>query len=309
MRRILLCVFLGIMTSASLVSAQTLSSAINHLSVLSRQNQIPELIQAANSLLATEKLTPLEQSLVLTFLGHGYKESGDVRQATAEYEKALAILEHDGHHPVEYATTLGALAILYGDIGQGDTAKRLLLRALDLLEKDGHEHAAMAWFWNNLATIAADEQSKRDAHKYMSRTLAELHLVPDPSPDETQAITTTQAKIAQIDNDPRAAVAGYQKALSLSKQIHGEQHPETGMLYVLLGDAYLQAGDVASARQVTTLGLNLLEASCGRQSRRYLAAEMVYCRRRGASGARNEASALCKEAEAGQSAGGESRQL
>jgi len=281
------------------MSAQTQNAALNQLAALSRQNQIPELIQAADSLLANEKLTPREQSLVLNFLGHAYKERGDVRQATTDYEKSLAILERDGSHPVEYATTLGAMAVLYGDIGQPDTAKHLLLRALDMLEKDGHEHAEMAWFWNNLATIAADDQSKREAHKYMARSLAELKLVANPLPEEVQAITTTQAKIAQLDDDSRAAIAGYQKALSLSKQIHGEQHPETAMLYVLLGDAYVQAGDVASARQMTTQGLNLLEASCGRQSRRYLAAEIVYSRVLEASGARNEASTLRKEVLAG----------
>jgi tetratricopeptide (TPR) repeat protein len=259
------------------------------------------LIQAANSLLANEKLTPVEQSLVLTLLGHGYKESGDVRQATVDYEKALAILERDGAHPVEYATTLAAMGTLYAEIGQADIAKHLLLRSVHLLEKDGYQHAEIAWIWNDLATIAADEQSSREAHKCMAHVLAELRLVTDPSPNQTQAITTTQAKIAQVDGDPGAAIAGYQNALSLAKQIHGEQHPETAMLYVLLGDAHLQAGDVASARQVTTRGLTLLEASIGRQSRRYLAAEIVYSKILDASGSHHEAAQLRNEAQAGMS--------
>jgi len=285
------------MTSAPLASAQNQNAAIAHLSSLSRQNQIPQLIEAANSLLANEKLAPSEEGVVLTFLAHAHKELGDFHQATAEYEKALAILERDGAHPVEYATALAALGILYADIGQTDTAKHLLLRSVHLLEKEGSQHAEIAWLWNDLATIAADERSNREAHTCMTHAIAELRLVTDPSPDETQTITTTQAKIAQIDGDSRAAIAGYQQALSLSKQSHGEQHPETAMLYVLLGDAYLQAGDVASARQVTTRGLTLLEASTSRQSRRYLAAQLAYSKILDASGFHDEASKLRKEAQ------------
>ena len=299
----MLCVFLTIMTSAPLVSAQDQRIAIAHLSALSRQNQIPELIEAANSLLTNDKLTPLEQSIVLTFLGHAHKEAGDVHQATAAYERALAILERDGSHPVEYATALAAMGILYADTDQTDTAKHMLLRSIHLLEKSGGQHAEIAWLWNDLATMAADERSNREAHKCMKHALAALQLVTDPSPDETQAIATTQAKIAQIDGDSGAAIAGYQKALSLSKQIHGEQHPETAMLYVLLGDAYLESGDFASARQMTTRGLNLLEATTGRQSRRYLAAELAYSKILDASGYRDEASKLRKEAQTGMKTG------
>lgn len=302
MRRILSCVFLGILSAAPLASAQIRNAAINHLADLSRQNQIPELIQASNALLS-ENLTPIEQSIVLTFLGHAYKETGDVHQSTENYEKALAILERDGSHPAEYATTLAAMAALYADIGQLDTAKRLLLRCVQMLEKDGHDPAEITWIWNDLATIAADELSKRDAHKYMAHVQDELRLVPNPGQVLTQAITTTQAKIAQLDGDSRAAVAGYQNALSLAKQIHGEQHPETAMLYVLLGDACLQAGDVALARQMTSRGLNLLEATAGRQSRRYLAAEFVYSKVLEASGSHNEGSTLRKEVLAGLKAG------
>jgi tetratricopeptide (TPR) repeat protein len=295
------------MTSAPFASAQIHNAAINHLADLSRQNRFPELIEASNSLL-NENLAPIEQGIVLTILGHAYKETGDVRQATANYEKALAILERDGSHPVEYAGTLAAMAVLYGDIGQQDTAKHLLLRSVQMLEKDGHHPAEITWLWNDLAIIAADQLSKREAHKYMDHVLAELRLIPGPSSALTQAVTTTQAKIAQLDGDSRAAVAGYQNALSIAKQIHGDQHPETAMLYVLLGDAYLQAGDVASARQMTTRGLNLLEASAGRNSRRYLAAELVYSKVLEASGSRNEASTLRKEVLAGLKAGVERNQ-
>ena len=260
MRRILFCVLFGIMTSAPLTSAQDQNSGLDYLEQLSQHNQLPQLIQAANSLLANQKLAPAERGMALTYLGHAYQKGGDFHTATEDYEKALAILERDGLHPAEYATTLAALATLYADMGQTDTAKHVLLRSVHLFEKDG-DHAQIAMIWNDLATIAADKHSSREAHRCMALAIAETQRATAVNPDETSILLTTQAWIAQIDGDPRTAIADYQHALDLWKQSHGDQHPDTGWLYVLLGGAYLEAHDIASAREITSRGLNLLEAS------------------------------------------------
>jgi tetratricopeptide (TPR) repeat protein len=298
MRRILICVLLGIMTSALPLSAQDQNAALANLSDLSRHGQLPLLIQSANSLLANDKLKPADQGIVLTYLGHAYQQSGDFTKATAYYEKALAIIDRDGQHPAEYATTLGTLATLYAEMGQTDTAKHVLLRSVRLFEKDG-DHAQIAMVWNDLATIAADGHSRRDAHRCIARSIAESHVASDITPDETAALTATQARIAELDGDPRTAISDYQHSLALWRQSHEDQHPQTGWLYVLLGGAYLQAGDLTEARATTNRGLNLLEATSGRQSPRFLAAELAYSKVLDASGAHDEASRFRAEAEAG----------
>jgi tetratricopeptide (TPR) repeat protein len=299
MRRILICVLLGIMTSAPLTNAQDQNTALANLSQLSRHNQLPQLIQAANSLLANQKLEPAERGIALTYLGHAYQKGGDFQTATGYYEKALAILERDGLHPSEYATTLGALATLYAEMGQMDTAKHVLLRSMHLFENDRDHHDQIAILWSDLATIAADKHSSREAHKCMALAIAETQRATNVSPDETSALLTTQARIAQIDGDPRTAIADYQHALDLWKQSHADQHPDTGWLYVLLGGAYLQAGDLAGARDTTHRGLSVLQASSGPQSPRFFAAELAYAKVLEASGSHDEASRLRKEAEAG----------
>lgn len=303
MRRILLCVLLGIMTSAPLAGAQDETSGLAHLIDLTRQGQQSQLIQYANSLLSNDKLPLVDQSMVLTYLGHAYQETGDSRTAIGCFEKALSILDRDGHHPVEYATTLGAMATLYGELGQADTAKHMLLRSLHLFQKDGNHHGDIAWIWNDLATIAANKHSGREARKCMAHALAESQLDPNISSDESAALLTTQAVIAELDGDLRAAVADYQHALALSKQSHDDQHPETAWLYVLLGGAYLQAGDLASARQMTARGLSLLESGSGRQSPRYYVAQLIYSKVLEASGSHQEALQLRQEAQAAMSAG------
>jgi len=297
MKRIVVCVLLGIIASAPRLSAQHPNSGLAQLSELSRHGPLPQLIQAANSLLANQDLTPADQGIVLTYLAHAYQLSGDFNKATANYENALAIIDRDGHHPDEYAMVLGALATLYAETGQTNAAKHLLLRSARLLEQQ-NDHAQAAMIWNDLATLAADEHSRRDAHKYMARSLAQSQLAPDFTSDQIAALTSTQASIAELDGDPRAAVAGYQHALALWKQTHEDQLPETAWLYVLLGGAYLQSGDIASARVTTARGLSLLEAGSGRQSPRYVSAELAYAKILDASGASDQAFKLRTEAAA-----------
>ena len=297
MRRILFCVLIGIVTSAPLASAQDQNSGLEYLSQLLHQNQLPQLIQAANSLLENGKLTPTQQGLALTYRGHAYQRSGDPQNATESYEKALAVLERDGPHPAEYATALGALATLYADMGQMDTAKHVLLRSSDLLEKDGGHHDQIAVIWGDLATIAADKHSSREAHKCMQHALIELQSATNVSPDEKSVLATSEARIAEIDGQPVTAITDYRRALDLWKQVHGDQHPDTAWLYVLLGGAYLEAGDITSARQNMSQGINLLGAISGPQSLRYLNAELTYAKVLDAAGSHDEASKLRKQAQ------------
>lgn len=306
MRRMLSCVLLGILSAALCIGAQDQNTALANLSELSRSNQLPQLIQSANSLLASAKLTPTEQGIVFTYLGHAYQQGGEFTKATTYYEKALAVIDRDGQHSTAYATTLGTLATLYADIGQIDTAKHVLLRSLRLFENE-NDHTGTAMIWNDLATLAADQRAHGEAHKYMARAIAESHLAPNASQDHLAALATTQARIAELDGDSQAAIAGYQHALTLWKQSHDEHHPDTGWLYVLLGGAYLQAADITDARETTRRGLTVLEGTSGRNAR-FFAAQLVYSKVLDAAGSHDEASRLRKEAQASLNTGTDRKQ-
>ena len=298
MRRILVCVFVILSCPAACIGANDDNSAVFPLSELSRHNEIPKLIETANSLLAEASLQPIEQGIVLTYLGHAYQLRGDFHNATAYYEKALALLDRDGRHPFEYATTLSSLGTLYAETGQIDTAKRVLHRSVHLFEKAGGHHSEVAIVWNDLATIAAGQHSRHEAHRCMTHAIAESQLSDKLTSDDLSSIAATQASIAELDGDRRSAVSGYQRSLTLSKLSHEDEHPETAWLYVLLGEAFLRTGNIAEARENISRGLKLLEESAGRQSSRFLGAELAYAKVLDASGAREEASTLRKDAEA-----------
>src|SRR5215469_1296489 len=297
MRRILLCALLAIMTSAPLLAADDPNSTLAALGDLSRRGQLPEVIQAANSLLASNKLAPGDQGMVLIYLAYAYQQHGDFSQATANYEKALAVVNRDGRHSAEYAATLATLATVYANTGQVDTAKHVLLRSIGMFEKESdHEGAAM--IWNDLATIAADQHSRGEAHKDMKHCIAESQMASSMTSGERAALATTEGRIAELDGDPHSAISDYQHALDLWKQTNLDQQQRIAWLDVLLGEAYLQAGDLANARETTKRGLDLLEATSGRQTLRYLSAQLAYSKILDASGAHEEASTMRKEAQA-----------
>jgi tetratricopeptide (TPR) repeat protein len=297
MRRILFYALLATMTFTPLLRADYPQDALANITDFVKRGQLPELIQTANSLLATSTLTPDDQHLVLIYLGYAYQQRGEFTKATAAYEKALAIVNRDGQHPGDYAATLATLATVYVQTGQLDTAKHVLLRSVHLFE-DQTDHAGAAMVWNDLATIAAEQHSRGDAHKYMTRSIAESKLATNFTTSEFAALATTQGRIAELDGDPHTAISDYQHSLDLWSQSSQAQQPKTAWLYVLLGGVYLQAGDLANARDSTTRGLSMLEASSGRQTPRYFAAELAYSKVLDATGAHDQASALRKEAEA-----------
>ena len=217
MRRLLICVLLGIVTTALLLIAQNQSTALANLSELSRRGELPQLIQSANSLLTNAKLAPTEQGIVFTYLGHAYQQSGDFTRATAYYERALAIIDRDGQHPAEYATILGTLATIYAEMGQTDTAKHVLVRSVRLFEKDG-DHAQIAMIWNDLATIAADEHASRVRPiKCIARSLGESQRAPNINSLTKPLLSPPQRRASPNSTaiHRRTAIADYQHSSSL----------------------------------------------------------------------------------------------
>lgn len=294
MRRILLCSLFALVTSVSLI-AQDIKTALATLSAMNRRGQFAEMIQTANSVLAGNTLDPAQQGMVLSYLGCAYQQRGEFTKATAAYEKALATVNRDGKHGTQYAVTLSALASLYAEVDQTDTAKRLLLRSVHLFQRQG-DHLNATLTWNDLATMAAENQSRRDAHKYMKQSLAESQLA-TIHPVDLAALTTTQGRIAQLDGDARTAIADYQRALVLCHQTDQAQAQRTAWLYILLAGAYLQADDLANARDAATRGLALLQETSGSQTPLFFLAQLTYSKILDASGLHKEATTLRQQAQ------------
>ena len=94
----MICLFLGLICFAPLLAAQNNNPGLDSLSQLSRHGQFPQLIQAANSLLAGGNLSSSDRGIALAYLAYSYQQTGDLHRAIASYEQSLAVINRDGLH-------------------------------------------------------------------------------------------------------------------------------------------------------------------------------------------------------------------
>jgi hypothetical protein len=270
---------------------------LKFLSQLSQEGRFQELVETAKPLLAGYSLSPVEQGKAWTYLGHAYQQEGDLKDAVPAYEKALEIMSRNGEDRPEYATTLSAFSSLYLDMNQPDVAKHILQRTLRLYEKQ-HNHAGMAMIWSNLGTIAVGRSAKGEAHKCVERAQHEVELAGDLGEDYYASFSSMQARLSELDGDASAAIPEYQHAISLWEHAHGPQHPEVGWLNVLLGRAYLEAGDIAQANEKTRKGWDMIAATLGSDNAKFMLAEIAYANVLEALNEHSRASAMRSEANA-----------
>src|SRR6202030_2225350 len=111
--------------------------------------------------------------------------------------------------------------------------------------------------------------------KYLERAVKEARLANNLDGDDRVAIASLQGWKAQFDGNVTMSVASYGHALDLSRRLHGEEHPSTGWGYLLLGEAYAEAGQLTTALEQ---GVAVLERTLSRQNPHYLIAELAYSR-------------------------------
>ena len=175
----------------------------------------------------------------------------------------------------DYATALNNYGGLCGDVGQLEVAEAMWLKALHLLKQTG-DHAAAMRSLTNLARLALARRRIRKAKEYVQQAFGEMKLAPDPTGDDSLLLVETQASLALGEGHSSAAVAGFQHALELCRQTHGDKHWLMGWEQLLRGKAYAQSGDINRALADMREGLAILEQTLGRLNIMYLGAQMAY---------------------------------
>ncbi len=264
---------------------------------LDGQGQFARVMEVAKPLTSATTLTTAERGKAWLVLGHAYHQEGRFQDAATAYEQSLRLLENHGSNGAAYAAALVTFATLYRDMGQLDAAMRMEARALNLFEREGN-HAGAAVAYSSLADLALHRKLTRKARGYLARALHEAnHGKGRLDDDDFALLSSTQAWLAELDNDPTGAIAGYQHALALREHLHGDHQPLIGLSLMLLGKAYAEAGDISSALEKMRKGLEILGQTEGLRSVPYLSAEVAYGQVLDSSGAHSEARELKTQAE------------
>jgi tetratricopeptide (TPR) repeat protein len=245
--------------------------------VLEEQGHIAEAVALAQPLVDSGKLHGAELGRAWTVLGLAYTDRGTFAPAQHAYEQAIAILQPLPENVRDYAAALDNFGTLYRAMGQLDSSVRLRLKTLRIYEQIG-DHSGIARACNNLANLALLQRDMKKGKEYLKRSAEEMKVATALDTDDVAAIYSVQAEFAGIDGNTRAAIFGYERALQLWKRAHKEDHRNIGWGYMLLGQAYADAGRIDEASQEMKQGLSILEHVLGRTNLHYLEAEIAYSR-------------------------------
>jgi tetratricopeptide (TPR) repeat protein len=277
---------------AQITPTQRLTSAF----ALEREGKPAPAIVELQALLNSSSLDALGSGKAWNILGLAYEDLGEFTLSQHAYEESLRILESLPDNIQDYAMALNDFGGLYVTIGQFEIADKMRTKALGIYEKV-EDHGGIARTSGDLAGIAFSQKKVARGSKYLERAVKEARLADDLDGDDRVAIASLQGWKAKFDGDVTMSVASYQRALDLSRRLHGEEHPSTGWSYLLLGEAHAEAGQLTNALGEMRQGVAILDHTLSRQNPHYLVAELAYSRILDATGSHTEAARIKATAE------------
>jgi tetratricopeptide (TPR) repeat protein len=269
-------VVLTVLLAGSQLLAQVNPQELLHQAcAFEKQGQFDKAIAIAKQLTGSGRLSGLELGRAWIVLGVAYKDQGKFAEGQKAFEQSLHILEGDPRFVTDYSAALENYGELYNDAGQLGAAAQMWEKALRLRQQS-NDYAGATRSLMALAGVALARKQIHEAKKYMENAAAEMKFAHDLTDDDSAIAYETQAWLALAEGHPSTAVAGYQRALDLSKRNLGERHWITGWDYMLLGKAYSQSGDADKALADMREGLSILDQALGRKHPKYFAAQIAY---------------------------------
>ena len=170
-----------------------------------------------------------EASTLYFNIASSYHDLGDLKQAEAQFNKALAITRqvYGPKHP-ETAATMSGLGLLYQDQGSNLKAEATYLEALAILRSHKADLRKQSSILNNLATLSEAAGKIKEAERYYFET---LELDKEVLGEQHPSTATTLNNLGNFYfHQQRYARAEeyYQQAYSIRKAMLGEQHPDFG---------------------------------------------------------------------------------
>ncbi|MCE5317112.1 MAG: tetratricopeptide repeat protein, partial [Parachlamydia sp.] len=178
---------------------------------------------------------------LLNNLGDVYMELGDREKAIHHYEQTLVIDKkvYGNEHP-NVMLSLNKLGLIYLNSKDAKKAIGYFEEAARISTKvHGEKHTKTAIFLRNLQTA---RQASGEAADYVE----EANDVDENAVLMDSALMSAET-LAKVARDGQRAVSSYQALLRLSKQAHGEEHPNVVASLNNLGTALMAAGDSQKA--------------------------------------------------------------
>ena len=122
-------------------------------------------------------------------------------------------------------------------------------------------------------------------------------MVPGLTESFYASVTSSRASLDELEGHNQAAIAGYEKEIGYLTHSHGEENPQVGWAYMLLGKANLKNGDIDDALNKMRKGRAILQQTQGTSNVRYPVAQVEYAQALKSAGMKVEAAQTKIEAE------------
>jgi serine/threonine-protein kinase len=208
---------------------------------------------------------PGPQGDLLAALAGVYANLDRLEPARALAEEALARhLEAGGPGSAAVARDLQTLGMLMGRSGRPDSAEALLDRSLRVLEADpATPDTARAAVLIDLGILAQDRGRTGEAERHLSRAIALLQDGGgEASAQLARAYTMVSATHAGANDLVRARAAA-ETAIRLTRQVHGETHPATGLALRELADLHDWEKSGRDAVPIYRKAIEILDGTLG----------------------------------------------
>jgi tetratricopeptide (TPR) repeat protein len=260
------------------------------------QGHFEAAIDLLRPLVESKESTETDQGRGWILLGSAYQYQSKFQEAITAYENALRIFERRDEDATDYASALSAFGTLYRDMHRFGDSAQMESRALVVNEKINN-HAGIAAVCASLADLELGLKHARKAQMWLDRATQESKLAPKLGDTFYAFVASTQAGVEELRGHTRAAIDGYLKEIEYLTRLSGEDSFQVGWAYMLLGKAYLKAGDISNALSDMRKGCAILTQTVGTDSLRYLFAQVEYSNALSSAGMHAEAAQTKAEAE------------
>jgi tetratricopeptide (TPR) repeat protein len=288
---ILICSF----STVVLLAQDSVRHKLFYAYQLEQTGRFSQAIAVAKPLINSSELSIPDRSSGWILIAMAYQQEGRFEEAHRAYDQSVLLLKDQPQYLRDYAVALSAFATLYQDMGRSDESIHMENHVVSIC-KQTNDHRGIATAFERIAELALAQGNKHEGRKNLTEAIREAALADDLDDDFRASTSATQAWLAELDGNPAEAILGYQHALDLWTAIYGNEHPTVGWAFMLLGKAYLKAGDTSEALNEMQKGLPILERSSGRNSIKYLTADLAYARTLDAAGKHDQANQIMASA-------------
>lgn len=201
----------------------------------------------------------------LTHLGRLYWTRQDLDRAEPLLREAVQIYSDLlGRYHLETGASMSALASLLVDKGELHSAESLYLESLDIFSTlVGRGHVYTAGVIGSLGELALRD-NRPGAADTLFRHTWEVYSTALPENHSNRA--TALAGIGRTfmaRAEPDSAVPYLERALAVRRAFYGDNHWQTGITMIYLGECLATLGDTARAESLLVSGHSLLESQFG----------------------------------------------